>query len=155
MQKLAVLLKARLFDLDQSSAHHRPQQRLILVAAQSTDRFEFPLQRSRRNVSCLSQLVYYRLDNDSLGRAGVPETAQHRACRVTEIADSAKVAGIFHISEMPHKLRHPARARIGNPNHVFKLLGTVLGLHCVSFLPSGSTPGYRSSEIDASATVNL
>ena len=56
---------------------------------------------------------------------------------------------------MPHQLRHPASARIGEPHHIFELLGTVLGLHRVSFLPSRSAFSYRSSEIDTRAAVNL
>src|SRR5208337_401441 len=126
MQNLAVLLKGRLLDLDESRAHHGIEQRVELVPAHSTDQLKFALQRSCCHVIYRPQFVHDRLNNDSLGGRGVPKPAQLRPCWIADVADSAGTTGIFHISKMPHQLRHAACTRIGESDDILELFGAVL-----------------------------
>ena len=94
------------------------------------------MQSARRDVIHRPQFVHHGADDILLGGRGITEAAQHRALGIANIADSAGTAGIFHIAKMPHQLRHTARARIRECNHLLELFGAVQGLNGVCFLPT-------------------
>src|SRR5207237_4962789 len=126
-----------------------------LVSSDSSGGIQVALQSSGRQVVYRAECVEDCLGQCAFRLSGATEQAKDCSSRIADIAHTTRLFGICFVAEVAHESGHAALARCGEAQNFFKLLGAMLRLDRVRFLPARCTNGDIAREVYVCAAVDF